>query len=248
MSEFKFKAVTKHAGKLKTLFEIIFINLPTANLKIDKTGILLEERTSQHLVLRFFLPASGFEEYCFEGTEDSYYVGLGNNINKEFFKGVKNKDKIIMSTPGPHMFLFEKQDENTTQSLLMSIENVHIIQPVIESYSVNPISLPALEYSQLCRSLTPTKLTVTKQNGQIIFSFKTVRSEKKLVCGTKNTSDLEMIHREFYCEQFRRLSKIQALSAKDIDIYYEENKPLCFVVDNPVGKFQTFICEHPEDL
>jgi hypothetical protein len=247
MSHFEFKAVTKYSGKLKTLFEIIFQNLPTATLKIDATGILLEETTNQNLLISVHLPASKFDEYHFNGKEQSYSIGLGNNINKEFFKSVKNKDKITMSTSGPFNFVFEKEGKDTTQSLSVTTQDVIILKSDKKEYIVDPVKLPSEEYSQLCRSFSSPKMTVTKQCGQIVFSFKTPRSEKKLTCGLKDVNDMGLIHREYYCEQFSRLSKIQSLTNECIEVYYEKENPLKFVIQNDLMDFQVIIYEQPEN-
>lgn len=247
MSGFEFKAVTKHSGKLKTLFEIIFLNLPTATLKISAEGICLEETTNQNLLISVFLPANKFDEYYFQGKEKSYSIGLGNNINKEFFKSVKNKDKITMATSGPYDFVFEKEGKDIVQSLSVTIQDVIILQSDKIEYSTDYIKLPPEEYSQLCRSFAAPKMTVTKQYGQVIFGFKTPRSEKKLICGLKNKNDIEMIHREYYCEQFSRLSKIQSLTGGCIEVYYEQKKPLRFSIQNELMDFQVMIYEQNEN-
>lgn len=249
MSGFEFKAVTKYSGKLKTLFEIIFLNLPTATLKINAEGVFLEERTNQNLFIKVFLPADKFDEYYFYGAEKSYSIGIGNNINKEFFKSVKNKDKITMATSGAYDFVFQKEGKDIIQSLSVTIQDVFILHPerVVE-YSTDYIELPPEEYSQLCRSLAAPKMTVTKQCGQVIFGFKTPRSEKKLICGLKNQSNIEMFHREYYCEQFSRLSKIQSLSNECIKVYYQEEKPLKFVIQNELMDFQVMIYEQNENI
>lgn len=247
MYEFEFKAVTSHSGKLKTFFEIIFQNFATATLKIDDTGILLEDTTSQNLAFRVFLPASKFEEYHFKGKESSYSIGLSNNINKEFFKSVKNKDKITMATSGPYDFVFEKEGKDIVQSLSVTIQDVIILHSDKIDYSTNFTKLAAEEYSQMCRSFSTHKLAVTKQYGQVIFAFKTPRSEKRLTCGKKNVNDIDMIHREYFCEQFNRLSKIQSLSDGDIEVYYENKNPLKLVVKNALMEFQVMIYEQIEN-
>lgn len=246
--DFKFKAVTNHSGKLKTLFEIIFLNLQTATLKINAEGILLEERTNQNLFIRVFLPSDKFDEYYFQGKERSYSIGLSNNINNEFFKSVKNKDKITLEMSGCFDFIFKKESKDIVQSLSVTVQDVFILQPErIVDYSTNYIKLPSEEYSQWCRSFATPKLTVTKQYGQVIFGFKTARSEKKLICGLKNQNDIEMFHREYYCEQFKRLSKIQSLSNEYIEVYYQEEKPLKFAIQNELMDFQVIIYDQNEN-
>lgn len=250
MSEFVFKAVTSQSGKLKVFFEIIFQNLATATLTISAKGILLQDTTTQSLTFRVFLPAEKFEQYHFEGSKEAYAVGLSNNINKEFLKSVKNKDKIIMATAGPYDFVFKKESKDVVQSLSVTIQDVVIIQYQQIEYCTPFIKLPSEEYGQMCRVFPPThNLSVTKQYGQIIFGSKTQRSEKQLICGTKNINDIDMIHREYVCEQFSRLSKIQSLAEKNghIEVYYENDKPLKFVVKNSIMDFEVMIYEQSEN-
>ena len=246
MTESKFKAITKHSGKLKTLFEVIFFNVGTANWQINKSGMLLEEVTKQNLLIKIFLPAESFDEYHFEG-QTTLNVGLGSNIIKEFFKSVKNKDKISMSMVGPYDFLFEKNGDTNSQSLKVSTENFIVINQVFPEYTSQPIDLPGAEYSQLCRSFTTPLLTVTKQNGEVVFTFATGRSEKKLRCGKRDFKDSNLIHRDFYCEQFNRLSKINSFATSPIKIYYEPDKPLCFVANSSIGVMTIIIEQKQED-
>lgn len=95
-----FKAVTKYTGLFMSLFEIIFLNMTTADFTIDKTGMFLEHLTTQNILIYVFLPAENFEEYMFD-EEEPIHVGLGQHINKEFFKSIKNKDVITMSITKP---------------------------------------------------------------------------------------------------------------------------------------------------
>ena len=247
MYDFEFKAVTKHSGKLKTLFEIIFQNFTTANLKIDATGILLEDTTSQNLAIRVFLPADRFDEYEFKGKEQSYSIGLNRNINKEFFKSVKNKDKITMETSGPYNFIFKKEVENVTQTLSVTIQDVIILKSDKIEYYVDAIKLPSESYSNMCRSFSSSKMNVTRQYGQVIFTSTAPTSANRTECGVKNINDVEMIHREYYYEQFNRLSKIQALAKKYIDVYYEDKNPLKLVVQNELMDFEVIIYEQLEN-
>lgn len=241
-----FKAVTKYAGKLKTLFEIIFLNTTTANWTIDKNGMFLEETTNQNLLLNVFLPAECFDEYFFQGEQ--IYVGLGNHINKEFFKGVKNKDIITMSINQPFTFNLEKTNGDISQSLSVSTQDIQVITPfVFPEYKTIFVDLMGDNYNQLCRSFTASTMDVTKSNGNVEFSFSTGRSVKKLKCGKENKLDTTLIHRSFYTEQFSRLAKIHSFACSPIKIYYEIDKPLCFVCQSSIGCLKILIYEKTEE-
>ena len=117
-----FKAVTKYTGRFKSLFEVIFQNMTTADFTIDKTGMFLEQLTTQNLLISVFLPAENFEEYVFD-EDEPIHVGLGQHINKEFFKSVKNKDIITMSITKQHVFDFEKRIEANDSVQTLSVEH-----------------------------------------------------------------------------------------------------------------------------
>jgi hypothetical protein len=241
-----FKAVTKHSGKLKTLFEVIFSNMTVANWKIDKKGMFLEEMTNQNLLMNIFLPAESFQEYFFEG--ETMYIGLGNHINKEFFKSVKNKDVITMSMTEPFFFNFEKINQQISQSLCVSIQDIQVITPAIfPSFQTSFIELLGDNFNQLCRSFTSYIVNLTKKNNQIEFSFDTGRSIKKLICGTLDELNPVLIHRSFSSEQFSRISKIHTFTNSPIKVFYEENKPLCFICESLIGCLKILIHEKIND-
>jgi hypothetical protein len=246
METTKFRATTKYAGKLKILFEIIFANMTVATWKISKEGMLLEEKTKQNLFMRIFLPAECFDEYVFNGNS-SLNIGLSSNIGREFFKSIKNKDVINMYTVGDFDLVFEKKNLTTTHSLQVTTSDFIVIQRSFPTYTSTPVELSGSDYSQFCRSFPTTTLSITKQYGEITFSFNTGRSVKKLQCGVLNREDLAIIHREYYCEQLSRLSKMNSFSSTPLLIYYEDDKPLCFIAKNPIGTMEIVIDQKQDD-
>jgi len=177
-----FKAVTKHTGRFKSLFEFIFQNMTTADFTIDKKGMFLEHITTQNLLISVFLPAENFEEYVFDETEP-IHVGLGQHINKEFFKSVKNKDVITLSITKPYIFDFEKRTDtnDSVQSLSVSIEDTQNITPIEHDiYNTTPVLIAHNIYTDWCKSISnTTTIDVTKNMGQIQFLFDTGRSVKR---------------------------------------------------------------------
>jgi hypothetical protein len=246
MSQQTFKAVTKHAGKLKTLFEVIFLNTTTANWTIDQSGMLLEEMTTQKMLINIFLPASFFDEYVFEG--EPAYVGLGSHINREFFKSVKNKDVVTLYMTTPWTLCFQKANDNISQTLEVATQDIQVIQPVLLPRFTRPaVQMHGDSFNQLCRSFTTPIIEVTKTNGRVSFSFSTGRSVKTLTCGQEDKHDLDLLHRSFYSEQFSRISKIHSFASSPIDIFYEQNAPLCLQCKSQIGTITVLVYEKQDD-
>lgn len=236
-----FQAITKHGGKFKALFEVIFQNMTTACFTIDKKGMFLEQTTTQNLLITVFLPAESFEEYSF--TEDEpIHIGLSSHINKEFFKYVKNKDTVIMSITKPFLFDFEKKGEDNSQILSVSIENIQNITPINhEEFSSDPVRISSVNFNQMCRSFNTPTLTVTKRNGQIFFSFETGISTKTLIFGKENTSDKSMSHHTYYSDQFNRINKISSFIDDALEVRAEDEKPLFLNCNSSIGWMKVFI-------
>ena len=74
-----FYAKTKHANKLKVLFELLFNNLKTACFTIDKNGMHLNSTTTINLMLEVDLHASQFDEYVFT-FEEPLHIGIESYI------------------------------------------------------------------------------------------------------------------------------------------------------------------------
>lgn len=239
-----FQAITKHGGKFKALFEVIFQNMTTACFTIDKKGMFLEQTTTQNLLITVFLPAESFEEFVFTDDEP-IHIGLSSHINKEFFKYVKNKDMVIMSITKPFLFDFEKRGEDNSQILSVSIENIQNITPINhEEFTTDAVRIASVNFNQMCRSFNTPMLTVTKRNGQIFFSFETGISTKTLIFGKENTADTTMSHHTYYSDQFSRINKISSFIDESIEVRVEEDKPLFLNCLSSIGWMKVFV--HPK--
>jgi len=244
-----FKAVTKYTGRFKSLFEVIFQNMTTADFTIDKSGMFLEHLTTQKLLISVFLPAENFEEYIFD-EEEPIHVGLGQHINKEFFKSVKNKDIITMSITKPYTFDFEKRtDDDSVQSLSVIIEDTQNITPIKhETFDSKPVMIAHNIYTDWCKSISnTTTIVVTKNMGQIQFLFETGRSTKTLKSGKEDKNDIELVYQQYYSEQFTRISKISSFVSGPIDVRLEGDKPLYFFCQSPIGTMKIFMYMKPKD-
>lgn len=245
-----FKAVTKYTGRFKSLFEVIFQNMTTADFTIDKTGMFLEHLTTQNLLISVFLPAENFEEYVFD-EDEPIHVGLGQHINKEFFKSVKNKDVITMSITKPYTFDFEKSTEanDSVQSLSVSIEDTQNITPIEhDTFDSSPVLIAHNIYTDWCKSISnTTTIEATKNMGQIQFLFDTGRSVKTLKSGKEDKNDIELVHQQYYSDQFTRISKISSFVSEPIEVRLENDKPLYFLCQSPIGTMKIFMYMKPKD-
>lgn len=242
-----FKAVTKYTGRFKSLFEVIFQNMTTADFTIDKNGMFLEHHTTQNLLISVFLPAEDFSEYVFN-SDEPIHVGLGQHINKEFFKSVKNKDIIMMSITKPYMFDFEKcTDDDSIQSLVVSIEDTQNITPIKHDiYESNPVFITHSIYIDWCKSISnTTTIDVTKNMGQIQFLFDTGRSVKTLKSGKEDKNNIDLVHQQYYSEQFTRISKISSFVSEPIEVRLEMDKPLYFLCKSTIGTMKIFMFKKP---
>ncbi|ASZ85094.1 114L [Cherax quadricarinatus iridovirus] len=253
-----FRAVTKNTNKFKALFEFLFQNMTTADFTIDETGMHLENLTTQNILISLFLPAENFTEYTFTYKEP-IHIGLANHINKEFFKSVKNKDKIIMSITKPYVFDLEKMTEKQPAKKNKNVEDIPTPVPIVHSLSVHveetqniipnecddlesdPVLLPSSSFVDWCKSISNTNLiNVTKSFGQIKFQFDTCRSVKTLKFGEENQSDVESVYHQFTSEQFSRISKINSFVTEHIQVKFEPRKPLYFMCKSSVGHVKIF--------
>lgn len=244
-----FRAVTRYAGKFKSLFEVLFQNMITARLTIDKKGIFLEEYTNQNILISVFLPAEKFEEFTFNDDEP-IHLGLGNHINKEFFKSIKNKDVIIMTINNPYVFEFEKRNNNdeSVQTLSTKTESIQNITPMNHpEFTSLPIKIKSSDFNQTCKSFNAPTLTVTKDKGCINFSFDTGRSIKTLKSGKEDLTNLALIHQTYYDEQFTRINKISSFVTEPIEVFMEADKPLYLLCKSSIGNMKIFIYEQSTD-
>jgi len=238
-----FYAVSKHGGKFKALFEVIFQNMTTACFTIDKKGMFMENRTTQNILFTIFLPASSFQEYVYDFDEPKY-IGLNSHINKEFFKHIKHKDVFSMKMSKPFIFDFEKNTEDNVKLILsVSIENIQNIKPMnLLVYTTPSIPLSSANFNQICRSFNSIPvISLTKCTGQLTFSFETGITTKTMVFGKEQPIESDMIHFMYYADQFVRINKISSFVTDPIEVRMEANKPLYFYCNSVVGLMKIFI-------
>jgi hypothetical protein len=244
-----FKAVTKYGGKFKAMFEVLFQNMTTACFTIDKSGLFLEHVTTQNITISIFLPSNNFDEYIFEDSEPMY-IGLGSNINKDFFKYIKNKDVVIMSITKPYIFDFQKEnsDGDGLQALEVSIENIQNITPIRhQQYNSQPTEIINNYFNQICRSFTSQMVTVTKENGRVTFSFQTGISKKTLTFKQTSLDDNQLIYQSYYTDQFNRISKISSFISSPVKLYIEHGKPLYLECVSDIGTMKLFIMSRDDE-
>lgn len=238
-----FYAVSKHGGKFKALFEVVFQNMTTACFTIDKKGMFLEFLTTQNILFTLFLPSECFQEYIYDEKEPSH-VGLNSHISKEFFKYLKNKDIFSMKMEKPYIFEFAKVSEDDVQMVLsVCIENIQNFTPMKHlNYTSNCVSLNTINFNQLCRSFnTISTVNVIKCNGQITFSFETGITTKSIVFGKENQNDIDMVHYIYYSDRFTRISKISSFVDEVIELKIEKEKPLYIYCESVIGYMKIFI-------
>jgi hypothetical protein len=239
-----FYAKTGHSGKFKSLFEVLFQNMTSVCFSICKEGLRLQHRTTQNIIIDVFLPAQNFDEYIFD-EEEPMYVGLGININKEFFKFVKNKDVITMKIchkTKPFVFEFERRSDNRQEVWEGSIETIQNITPLDhDKYSVNSVKISAADFSQLCSSFTTSTINIVKSCGQIVVSNDTGISKKTSMFGEKNSDDLELFSQICSSEQFSRISKLRSFVNEPIDAFIETGKPIHLKCKSNVGIVNIYI-------
>ena len=194
--------------------------------------------------------AENFEEYVFD-EDEPIHVGLGQHINKEFFKSVKNKDIITMSITKQHVFDFEKRIEanDSVQTLSVSIEDTQNITPIEhDTFETKPVLIAHNIYTDWCKSISnTTTIDVTKNMGQIQFLFETGRSQKTLKSGKEDKNDMDLVHQQYYSEQFTRISKMSSFVSEPIEIRLECDKPLYFFCKSPIGTMKIFMYMRSQD-
>lgn len=236
-----FHAKSKFAGKFKTLFEILYQNLSPACFTINKDGMFFQHYTTQNLIISVDLPSSCFEEFSFSSPE-SLYIGLGNHINKEFFKTIKNNDIIFFKITTPGMFEFTKQSDTTLQVLNTKTEIIQNIIPItLPTFTFPGVNVKSEDFCQTYKSFNSNSINVIKNKGLLCFSFDTGRSTKTVTYGVEDLNDLSLFHQTFTIEQFNRIIKIGAFSSGVIQIFAEPNQPLLLLCESPIGVLKIYM-------
>lgn len=223
-----FIAKSKNAAKIKALFEVLFQNMATVSLTIDKNGITSENITNQHLLINVNIPSSYFDSYVFDYDEPQY-IGLGSHINS-FFKSVKNKTMITFKIDKPFFLDISITSlvDDYTVSLAASIENVQNIESfTMPEYTSEPTKLSPSTFNSICKLFKSPFINVTKKYGQLLFSFEIPQiSVKTLTFGKMVAENKELFFKTYKSDQFIRIGKLSSFVTQPISIYTEAEKPL----------------------
>lgn len=223
-----FYAVSKHGGKFKALFELIFQNMTTACFTIDKSGMYMECMTTQNTLFKIMIGVDSFDTYEFTNPEP-LFIGLNSSVNRNFFKSIKNNDVFSMKIESTKQTLdLENQytSDNVSIKLAVIIENIQNIEKNKEyEYLSPPITIFSRMLNLLCRSLHAIPLTqIVKQYGQISFIFDAQLNTKTITFGESRRNDLELVDNTYYSDQFNRIIKLCHL-ADSVEAKLEKDKP-----------------------
>jgi hypothetical protein len=239
-----FKAESNHPWKFKALFELLYQNLNTISLKICTSGIYIEEKTNQNLLISVFLPAECFTEYVYTNPEP-ITAGLGNVVYKDFFKTVKNKDIIVMKIENNYSFEFEQKNNQNNSLHLLSIrfETNQNIHPFDLSFNyTDPIIIKTADLTHLCKSFNNTHIKINKKKGCIYFSVDTGLFVKSLKIGEENENNTDVCEEQvFFSEQFNRITKLGSFADQSIEVYFDNENPLYLLCKSCIGIVKLFI-------
>ena len=243
-----FYAKTKHANKLKALFELLFNNLKRACFTIDKSGIHLNSNTTINLMLEVNLLAEQFDEYVFT-FEEPLHIGIESYISKSF-KTMKNKNTVSLSILNPGVLLVEVKSIGKDEfgySIEVATEKVQNVS-LCTMHSYLPESqttIPNSRFSDMCKLIKPiSEFSVMKEKELLKFTCRTqdIYTET-FKFGEENINDKTLIHHVHKSEQLFRISKIVSFSKdqnKVIDVYVEKDKPLMISAMCEIGIIKAY--------
>lgn len=244
-----FYAKTVHSNILKAMFEILFQNMTSVCLIIDRDGIRSENVSSQGLDIRIFLPADKFDTYVYDYEEPQQFVGIGSHVN-QFLRSVKNKTSIVLSMTNEYVLDIDicSSNEDYVVTLSANIENIqNLASSLLDNYTSNPVSISNVTFNQICKAFKSPTLNVTKKNGQISFSFEiTGISRKILTFGKKDMTDTSLIFRSYKTDNFTRVNKLSSFSTKNISIFIEDGKMLLIEAVSDLGSIKVHV-PHADD-
>lgn len=243
-----FYAETKYANRLKALFELLFNNMKTVCLTIDKTGIHLKSTTTVNLMIEVDLHANQFDEYKFQ-FEEPLHIGLESYISKSF-KTMKNKSVVTLSITKPGSFVIGvkslKKDgfEYDLNVVTENVQNVSL-DPLHSYSSLSHTRIPASGFNDMCKIIKSiSEFTVTKERGILKFACGTpdIYAEQ-FKFGEEDPKDTSLVHHIHKSEQLVRVAKIVSFSReppKVLDIYVEKEKPFMISSTSEIGVIKTY--------
>ncbi|NP_078615.1 Proliferating cell nuclear antigen [Lymphocystis disease virus 1] len=239
-----FTAIVSQAAKFKNLIELLFNNLDTIVLQIDKSGISINESVGC-IDINVQLPNNYFLEYKFTAT-NAIYLGLSTNVAYDF-KTIKNKAKVKFSivqlaTEIEPLILkietFPPEGELQT-AIILTVEAVvqdKIYKKIPSDYTTNDeIKILAKDFASTCKSFKSGLISVSKIDGRLIMStsidgLKT----KEFVFGKELISCEGIVHFMVPVEKMLKLTKLAAFADKYISVIVKSTY-LIFKAVNDLG-------------
>lgn len=244
-----FHAKSKHPGKFKTLFEILFQNMAVTAFTINKKGIFLETRTTLNSILSIELPAEKFEEYEYE-LDTPTVIGLNQLVSKQFFSSINNKGEITFAIVksfdenDASLFQMNQYDASTClKRFSIKIEMVQNILPITFPTYIKPfVEIEKSSFNQMCRSLNSSHdLTISRQNNRVYFASKTGISVISFEFGEIIPTDQDLIQEVYESEQILRIKKVASFIKDPIKIYFEKDRHLLLVCTGVIGDIKIYL-------
>ncbi|AOC55228.1 proliferating cell nuclear antigen [Lymphocystis disease virus 3] len=238
-----FTAVIPQAAKFKNLMELLFNNLDAVVLKIDPTGIHVNE-TVGCVDIAVKLPYNCFSEYIFSESK-AVYLGLGTNVAYDF-KNIKNKSKIrfsVVQLPTEIEPLVLKIETFPTEgelrsSIVLTVESVEERCRDQNSFicdEPDEIKILAKDFAAVCKSFKSGSIAVSKMDGCLIMStgvdgLKT----KEFVFGQETNAGSGVVHFTLEVDKMLKLAKLASFADKYISVEVKTNF-LIFKAVNELG-------------
>lgn len=238
-----FTAVISQAAKFKNLMELLFNNLDAVTLKIDQSGIYVNESVGC-IDIDVYLPYNCFSEYTFTESQ-AVYLGLGTNIAYDF-KNIKNKSRVKfsvvqLSTEIEPLILkietFPTEGE-LWSSIVLTAESINdnkCYRDLIVYDELDEIKILAKDFAAVCKSVKTGLISISKIDGRLIMSagidgLKT----KEFIFGQETASCESVIHFTLAVDKMLKLSKLAFFADKYIAVVVKSTF-LIFKAVNELG-------------
>ncbi|AAU11039.1 hypothetical protein LDVICp196 [lymphocystis disease virus-China] len=238
-----FTAVIPQATKFKNLMELLFNNLDAVILKIDPTGIHVNESIGC-IDIYVKLPYNCFSEYIFSESK-AIYLGLGTNVAYDF-KNIKNKSKIkfsVMQLPTEIEPLVLKIETfpiegELRSSIVLTVESVEDHDQncdIVINDDLDDIKILAKDFAAVCKAFKSGSVSVSKIDGCLSMSagidgLKT----KEFVFGQETNIGDGVVHFTLAVNKMLKLAKLASFADKYISVAVKSDF-LIFKAVNELG-------------
>ncbi|QHR78498.1 proliferating cell nuclearantigen [Lymphocystis disease virus 4] len=238
-----FTAIIPQAAKFKNLMDLLFNNLDAVILKIDPTGIHVNESVGC-VDIHVKLPYNCFSEYIFSESE-AIYLGLGTNVAYDF-KNIKNKSKIrfsVMQLPTeiePLVLKIETfpVEGELRSSIVLTVESIEERDrscDIIINDELDDIKILAKDFAAVCKAFKSGSVAISKMDGCLIMSagidgLKT----KEFIFGQETGIGEGVVHFTLAVDKMLKLSKLASFADKYISVAVKSDF-LIFKAVNELG-------------